>query len=65
MKLRSDIKDPSPEIEQYMDDPLENMSYEEFKYKRETLDIFLNESNDELVIYDFPFEILKTKYDNG
>ena len=25
MKLRSDIKDPSPEIEQYMDDPLENM----------------------------------------
>lgn len=31
MKLRSDIKDPSPEIEQYMDDPLENMNQDQLK----------------------------------
>lgn len=58
MKLRSDIKDPSPEIEQYMDDPLENMRPEEVEIFRKKLDHFAVKSVEHTTHIVFPFSTL-------
>lgn len=63
MRLRPDIKDPSPEVEQYMDDPLFNMERGEIEVHRRLMDDRLAKSEEEVTFYIMPFEIMIGDYD--
>lgn len=63
MRLRPDIKDPSPEVEQFMDDPLHSMEKGEIERHRRILDERLSKSTEDITAYIMPFEIMIGDYD--
>lgn len=63
MRLRPDIKDPSPEVEQFMDDPLHSMEKGEIERHRRILDERLSKSTEDIIAYIMPFEIMIGDYD--
>ena len=65
MKLRPDIKDPSPEVEQYMDDPLFNMKRSDIEKHRRILNDRLTNSEEDITAYIMPFEIMMGDYDGN
>jgi hypothetical protein len=63
MRLVPSIKDPSPAVEQYMDDPLEDMDKSEIEIQRKLMDEKLNNSEEEIIMYIMPFELMVGDYD--
>ena len=63
MRLRADIKDPSPEVEQFMDDPLRSMSRGDIEMHRNIMDEKLNKAEEDVVAYMMPFELMEGNYD--